>query len=114
MFATITPDTARSRSRRSPVPPTLAARVRPISSTGDRLLPLEPPFTPLFPDGALRRGTTVLVTGDPGRGGTTLAFGLLAAALIVYTHRSNIGRMRCGTEPRARRLWLFGARARSS
>jgi glycerol-3-phosphate acyltransferase PlsY len=43
-----------------------------------------------------------------------LTFGLLAAALIVYTHRSNIGRMRCGTEPRALRLWLFGTRARSS
>ena len=43
-----------------------------------------------------------------------LTFGLFAAALIVYTHRSNIGRMCCGTEPRARRLWLFGTRARSS
>ena len=39
-----------------------------------------------------------------------LAFGILAALLIVYTHRANIGRMLAGTEPRARRLWLLGLR----
>ena len=37
-----------------------------------------------------------------------LVFGVCAAALIVYTHRSNIARMQAGKEPRARRLWLFG------
>lgn len=37
-------------------------------------------------------------------------FGVLATALIVFTHRSNIARMRCGTESRARRLWLFASR----
>jgi glycerol-3-phosphate acyltransferase PlsY len=37
-----------------------------------------------------------------------LVFGVCAVALIVYTHRSNIARMRAGTESRARRLWLFG------
>jgi acyl phosphate:glycerol-3-phosphate acyltransferase len=35
-------------------------------------------------------------------------FGVLVTALIVFTHRSNIARMRARTEPRARRLWLFG------
>ncbi len=39
-----------------------------------------------------------------------LAFGILSALLILYTHRSNLARMRQGTESRARRLWLFGAR----
>jgi acyl phosphate:glycerol-3-phosphate acyltransferase len=39
-----------------------------------------------------------------------LSCGVLAAALILFTHRSNIARMRAGTESRARRLWLFGAR----
>jgi glycerol-3-phosphate acyltransferase PlsY len=38
-----------------------------------------------------------------------LTFGILAALLIVYTHRANIARMRAGTESRARRLWLFGS-----
>ncbi len=37
-----------------------------------------------------------------------LVFGACAAALIVFTHRSNILRMRAGKEPRSRRLWLFG------
>lgn len=41
-----------------------------------------------------------------------LVFAVLAAALILYTHRSNMARMRAGTESRARRLWLFGARRR--
>jgi glycerol-3-phosphate acyltransferase PlsY len=35
-------------------------------------------------------------------------FGVVVTALIVFTHRSNIARMRARTEPRARRLWLFG------
>jgi len=39
-----------------------------------------------------------------------LAFGILSALLILYTHRANLVRMRAGTEPRARRLWLFGTR----
>ena len=39
-----------------------------------------------------------------------LTFGILAASLIVYTHRANIARMRAGTESRARRLWLLGSR----
>lgn len=39
-----------------------------------------------------------------------LTFGVVTALLIVFTHRGNIARMRCGTEPRAQRLWLLGAR----
>jgi acyl phosphate:glycerol-3-phosphate acyltransferase len=39
-------------------------------------------------------------------------FGLMATLLIVFTHRSNIARMRSGTESRAKRLWLFASRSR--
>jgi acyl phosphate:glycerol-3-phosphate acyltransferase len=39
-----------------------------------------------------------------------LAFAILALLLVTFTHRSNIARMRAGTESRARRLWLLGAR----
>jgi acyl phosphate:glycerol-3-phosphate acyltransferase len=39
-----------------------------------------------------------------------LVFGILAAVLIIFTHRSNIDRMMKGVESRARRLWLFGLR----
>lgn len=38
----------------------------------------------------------------------TLGFALACAALVIVTHRGNVARMRAGTEPRARRLWLFG------
>jgi glycerol-3-phosphate acyltransferase PlsY len=37
-----------------------------------------------------------------------MGFALACAALVVYTHRGNVRRMRAGTEPRARRLWLLG------
>jgi len=37
-----------------------------------------------------------------------LGFALACAVLVAYTHRANVQRMRAGTEPRARRLWLFG------
>ena len=37
-----------------------------------------------------------------------VAFGVAVVVLVMYTHRANIARMRAGTEPRARRLWLFG------
>jgi glycerol-3-phosphate acyltransferase PlsY len=39
-----------------------------------------------------------------------LTFAILAALLIVFTHRSNIARLLAGTESRAGRLWLFGTR----
>ena len=37
-----------------------------------------------------------------------LGFALACAVLVAYTHRGNVRRMRAGTEPRARKLWLFG------
>lgn len=53
----------------------------------------------------------VALTGlEPGLPLAT--FGVVATALIVFTHRSNIARMRAHTEPRARRLWLFGRHGR--
>ena len=39
-----------------------------------------------------------------------LAFALACALLVVFTHRGNVRRMREGSEPRARKLWLFGRR----
>jgi glycerol-3-phosphate acyltransferase PlsY len=40
-----------------------------------------------------------------------LCFGAAVTLFIVYTHRSNIARMRAGQEHRVRRLWLFRPRA---
>jgi glycerol-3-phosphate acyltransferase PlsY len=36
---------------------------------------------------------------------------ICVAALVIYTHRGNIARMRHGQESRVRRLWLFRPRA---
>jgi len=49
-----------------------------------------------------------LLMRDGARVTPLLAFSLACAALVIYTHRGNVRRMRAGTEPRARRLWLFG------
>ncbi len=51
-----------------------------------------------------------LIGLEPGLPLTT--FGVFVTAMIVFTHRSNIARMRAHTEPRARRLWLFGRHGR--
>jgi acyl phosphate:glycerol-3-phosphate acyltransferase len=42
-----------------------------------------------------------------------LSFGMAVALLVVFTHRANLARLRAGTEPRARRLWLLGRRRAS-
>lgn len=39
-----------------------------------------------------------------------VVFGVLMVAFIVYTHRSNVRRMRAGNENRARRIWLLRPR----
>jgi glycerol-3-phosphate acyltransferase PlsY len=43
-----------------------------------------------------------------------LTFVIVAALLVVFTHRSNIARLAAGTESRARRLWLLGSRRRAA
>jgi glycerol-3-phosphate acyltransferase PlsY len=39
-----------------------------------------------------------------------VVFGVLMAAFVIYTHRSNVARMWAGGENRARRLWLLRPR----
>jgi hypothetical protein len=78
MFAFGQQKDAAPRSRELPIG--LADRIRPTTPVAGRLLPVPPPLAPLFPDGALRRGTTTTVAGLPGHGATTLALALLAAA----------------------------------
>jgi hypothetical protein len=60
----------------------LAERTRPVSSSQTRLLPVLPPLADLLPDGALRRGSTIVVAGPAGGtdGDITVALALLAAA----------------------------------
>ena len=51
-----------------------------------------------------------LLIRDGGALTSVLAFALACAALVIWTHRGNVTRMRAGSEPRARRLWLFARR----
>ena len=51
----------------------LAGKATPVTLAGDRVLPVAGQLQSLFPDGGLRRGTTVSVSGSVG-----LALGVLA------------------------------------
>jgi glycerol-3-phosphate acyltransferase PlsY len=55
--------------------------------------------------------TAALATaaGFPGSR-ALLAYTLVVAALVAFAHRINFARMRAGTEPRLRRLWLLRPR----
>ena len=61
-------------------------------------------------------GTMLAVAAFPvyiaitGRHTALLVFGCLMFVFVCYTHRSNIERMRSGTENRAQRLWLLRQR----
>jgi acyl phosphate:glycerol-3-phosphate acyltransferase len=48
----------------------------------------------------------VAITGDESSA-PLLVFGCAMALFVCYTHRSNIARMRAGSESRAQRLWLL-------
>ena len=52
-----------------------------------------------------------LLIRDGGALTPELGFALACAVLVIWTHRGNVKRMRAGSEPRARKLWLFGRRA---
>jgi len=52
-----------------------------------------------------------LLIRDGGAVTPELGFALACAVLVIWTHRGNVRRMRAGSEPRARKLWLFGRRA---
>jgi len=63
--------------------------------------------------GAILSGvaTLIYVCVFAPRDAPLLVFCASVALFIVFTHRSNIARMRAGQESRARRLWLFRSRA---
>ena len=51
-----------------------------------------------------------LLTIAPAPRPPAIVFSLAMAVFVAFTHRSNIARMRSGTENRARRLWLLRPR----
>jgi glycerol-3-phosphate acyltransferase PlsY len=52
----------------------------------------------------------VYLAFDTPRSVPLVVFGVVMAAFIVFTHRSNLQRMREGVENRARRLWILRPR----
>ena len=82
---------AESPRRPRALPVGLAARVRPTTPVAGRTLPVPPALRPLFPEGVLRRGTTITVTGRPGQGATTLALTLLSAASASGSWSAAVG-----------------------
>jgi len=51
-----------------------------------------------------------LMVTEPSPSHAYVAFGVAMVLFVCYTHRSNIERMRSGTESRANRLWLLKPR----
>jgi acyl phosphate:glycerol-3-phosphate acyltransferase len=58
----------------------------------------------------LGAATLVAVLLARGASPPLLSFAVLATLLVLYTHRGNLARMKAGTEPRAKRVWLLGTR----
>ena len=67
-------------------------------------------FVGLSSIGASLAMPVYLLLRDGARLTPLMGFSLACAALVLYTHRGNVRRMRAGNEPRARKLWLFGRR----
>ncbi len=67
----------------------LAERVRPVAASGIRLVPVAPALAGLLPDGALRRGSTLVVDGLSGA--AALAVGLLGAASAAGSWCAAVG-----------------------
>jgi acyl phosphate:glycerol-3-phosphate acyltransferase len=59
-------------------------------------------------------GAALVIAAAVGRQGNPplIGFCVILAAFIVFTHRSNIARLRAGSENRVRRLWLLRPRAK--
>lgn len=69
----------------------LAERTRPVSSSQTRLLPVVPSLVGLFPDGNLRRGSTIVVTGQDMAGDPEGSGGGISVALALLTAASTAG-----------------------
>lgn len=66
----------------------LGDRFRPLTMAGERALPVLAPLSGLLPEGGLRRGSVVAVTGT---GATTLALALLAGASQAGSWTVSVG-----------------------
>ena len=67
----------------------VADRARPVVLAGERVLPVVPALGSLFPDGGLRRGSTVSVGGGPAA--SSLALAVVAAASSLGSWCAAVG-----------------------
>jgi hypothetical protein len=69
----------------------LAGRARPVTLAGRRVVPVLDPLAPLFPDGGMRRGSTLSVAAARGGGATSLALALIAATTRAGSWAAAVG-----------------------
>ena len=69
----------------------LAGRARPVSLARERVLPVLPAFCDLLPDGGLRRGMTMTITGESHAGLTSMALALVAASSAAGSWCAAVG-----------------------
>jgi hypothetical protein len=71
----------------------LARRAHPVSTSRTQLLPVPAAFAPLLPEGALRRGSTVVVADAASGGARSVALALTAGASAAGSWCAAVG---CG------------------
>jgi len=64
------------------ITPVIAAKVRPPTLAGERLLPVTPSLQEILPAGGLQRGSTVVVDAHKVGGATTLAVEMLVGVSV--------------------------------
>ncbi len=69
----------------------VASRARPVTMAGEHVLPVLVPLAPLFAEGGLRRGSTVVVRPGAGGGATSLALAVAVAASQVGSWCAAVG-----------------------
>ncbi len=73
----------------------LAERARPVALAREQVLPVLPALHALMPGGALRRGSTVVITGEAA---TSLALALAAAPSVAGSWVAAVGLPRLGLD----------------
>ena len=89
MFGTVSGVVAVRAAASDPRLRDVADRARPVVLAGERVLPVVPALASLFPDGGLRRGSTVCVGGGPAA--SSLALAVIAAASSLGSWCAAVG-----------------------
>lgn len=69
----------------------VADRVCPVVLAGEQVLPVLGPLVPLFPDGGLRRGSSVSIQARPGAGALSLTYAVAAGPVAAGSWVAMVG-----------------------